>query len=525
MGITDRAWTQLALLNYYRLALAGLFVALWLTGDPPAPLGERLPGLFQAVSVAYAAACLLAVVAFHVRRPAFAYQVSVFIVVDILALTLLMHASGGVHSGLGMLLIITVAGGSLLMEGRTARLFAALAALAVLSEQFYAWLGNLSSEGSYTHAGLLGASFFATAILAHGLAQRLRESEALAERRGVDLANMAQLTEYVIQRMQTGIVVVDRDFAIRLINASASRLLEYPADAEGQPIGHVSPALGRQLREWWNGGIPEPGMLRNSETGPELLPRFARLGQDREAGTLIFLEDTAAMAQQAQQMKLASLGRLTAGIAHEVRNPLGAISHASQLLAESPHLDSGDSRLTEIIKQHSERVNGIIENIMQLSRGQRASPETLLLGPWLAQFIEDFRLGEAVDAGAIRLEVRPDDLHVQMDPSQLRQILWNLCQNGYRHGGPSLRIEAGIAGDSGTPWLDVIDNGPGIDDDDVEQIFEPFFTTSPNGTGMGLYIARELCMGNQARLNYLRTPGGGSRFRITFADPRRRQVA
>ncbi len=325
--------------------------------------------------------------------------------------------------------------------------------------------------------------------------------------------------------MQTGIVVVDRDFAIRLINASASRLLEFPADAEDQPIGHVSPVLGRQLRAWWDGEIPEPGILRNSETGPELLPRFARLGRDREAGTLIFLEDTAAMAQQAHQLKLASLGRLTAGIAHEVRNPLGAISHASQLLAESPHLESGDFRLTEIIKQHSERVNGIIENIMQLSRGQRARPETLMLGPWLTQFIEDFRLGEGIETGAIRLTIRPEDLHVQMDPSQLRQVLWNLCQNGCRHGGPHIGLEAGIAGESGAPYLDVIDDGPGIDDADQQQIFEPFFTTSPNGTGMGLYIARELCMGNQARLNYLRNSGGGSRFRITFADPRRRQVA
>jgi two-component system, NtrC family, sensor histidine kinase PilS len=525
MGITDRAWHQLAFLNYYRLGLAGLFVALCVAGEPPAPLGEHHPGLFTAVSIAYAVACALAVIAFHLRRPAFPLQVYLFILVDISAITLLMHASGGVRSGLGMLLIITVAGGSLLMEGRTARLFAAIAALAVLLEQAYAWLAVTPPATGYTHAGLLGASFFATAILAHGLAQRLRESEALAEKRGVDLANMAQLTEYVIQRMQTGIVVVDSDFDIRLINASAARLLEFPAGAEGRSIDRVSPGLGKQLRDWWSDAIPEPGVFHASDTGAELLPRFARLGADKNAGTLIFLEDTAAMAQQAQQLKLASLGRLTAGIAHEVRNPLGAISHASQLLAESPHLDTGDFRLTEIIQQHSERVNGIIENIMQLSRGQRARPETLTLKPWLDHFIDDFRNNEAPGACAIRLEIEPGDLQVQMDPGQLRQILSNLCQNACRHGGPELCLKAGVHDDSGAPYLDVVDNGPGIDDDVAQQIFEPFFTTSPNGTGMGLYISRELCMGNQARLNYLRNPGGGSRFRITFADSRRRQVA
>lgn len=525
MGNSDQAWKQLAFLNYYRLGLAGLFAGLCLSGNLPAPFGEHGPTLFTVVSLAYAAACGLAVIALHARRPAFSTQVYLFIFVDIAAITLLMHASGGVRSGLGMLLIISVAGGSLLMAGRTARLFAALATLAVLAEQAWAWLDTTSATPGYTHAGLLGASFFATAILAHGLARRLRESEALAERRGIDLANMAQLTEYVIQRMQTGIVVVDHDGAIRLINTSATRLLEITTDVEGCAMAAINPDLEQQLQAWWRDELPESGMIRASATGPEILPRFAGLGADSRAGTLIFLEDTAAMAQQAQQLKLASLGRLTAGIAHEVRNPLGAISHASQLLAESPQLGSGDLRLTEIIQQHSERVNEIIENIMQLSRGHRARPEALALKPWLERFIEEYCLSEVRESGCIRYSVQPDDLMVQTDPGQLHQVVWNLCQNGHRHGGPAVRIEAGITAESGAPHLDIIDSGPGIDHDTAEQIFEPFFTTSPNGTGMGLYIARELCVGNQARLNYLNSPEGGSRFRITFADPRRRQVA
>lgn len=520
--VGEQTWRQLRFLNYYRLSLAGLFAGLYLSGRLPAPMGDLDPLLFSRVSGLYLAACVLAAAAIRWRWPGFVRQVPAHVLIDVLAITLLMHASGGVRSGLGMLLIISVAGGSLLMEGRTARLFAAVAALAVLAEQAYAWLHD--GPTGYTHAGLLGASFFATAIVAHTLAQRLRESEALAERRGLDLANMAQLTEYVIQRMQTGILVLDRDFNIRLINESAERLLDAPVHAEDQSIDRVCPALGRQLRDWWNGDVPEPGMFRGSETGPEILPRFARLGGDREAGTLVFLEDTAAMAQQAQQLKLASLGRLTAGIAHEVRNPLGAISHASQLLAESPQLDAGDYRLTEIIKEHSERVNTIIENIMQLSRGQRAQPEELALKPWLEHFIREFEAGEGLERGRIRLETAGEDLRVQADPSQLRQVLWNLCHNGLKHGGAALLLRAGLAPDSRNPCLDVVDDGPGVDPETVQHIFEPFFTTSPQGTGMGLYIARELCMSNQARLNYVADRGGGC-FRITFADPRRRQVA
>ncbi|MGE3481862.1 MAG: PAS domain-containing sensor histidine kinase [Gammaproteobacteria bacterium] len=526
---SDSDWKQLLYLNYFRVALAGVFVMLSLIDRPRLPAVEYSGTLFSMTSMAYALLAVCALFTIKWQRPGFNAQAYLQIMSDILAITLLMHASGGVRSGMGMLLIISIAGGSLIMAGRTSRLFAAIASLAVLIEQVYSWLEGATLTTSYTHAGLLGASFFATAILAHVLARRLRESQALAERRGVDLANMAQLTEYVIQRMQTGILVVDDNFSIRLINASAARLLELASRREGRPIKQVSAELDRQLREWWNNSIYEPQSFRPTEAAPEILPKFARLGMDPSAGTLIFLEDMAALTQQAQQLKLASLGRLTASIAHEVRNPLGAISHASQLLAESPHLDSGDTRLTEIIQEHSARVNAIIENIMQLSRRQRARPEELLLKPWLNQFINEFTSSEEITPGEIRLEVTPGDTRVQMDPGQLHQILWNLCHNGIKHGAASgrsgLTLRVGIVADTNNPYLDVIDNGPGIDTKLQQQIFEPFFTTAADGTGMGLFIARELCASNQARLNYLPNPVGGGRFRITFADPRRRQVA
>lgn len=520
-------WKQLGILNAYRLGLASLLAGFCLSGYLPAPLGAFDPVTFERVSGFYFAACVLAAIAIHWQRPDITHQVPIHVMIDVLAITLLMHASGGVRSGLGMLLIISIAGGSLLMEGRTARLFAALAALAVLTEQVYAGLYD-GPPTDYGQAGLLGASFFATAILGHTLAQRLRESRALAERRGLDLADMAQLTEYVIQRMQTGIVVLDDGPAIRLVNESARRLLGLPPACEGRSLDTACPALATRLQDWWNGTPQEGSALRISDAGAEVMPRFARLGGDRRAGTLVFLEDMAAMAQQAQQLKLASLGRLAAGIAHEIRNPLGAISHAGQLLAESPQLDPatnpGDHRLTEIIREHSDRVNDIIENVLQLGRGSRAQPEEIVLRPWLEKFVAEFTAGEELPSSRIRVEIDSPALCVQADPGQLRQVLWNLCHNGLRHGGSALRLRAGINVEHSTPWLDVIDDGPGIAPELVPQIFEPFFTTSPRGTGMGLYIARELCLSNQARLNYITDASGGC-FRIVFADVRRRQVA
>ncbi len=526
---SPQAWRQLCYLNYYRLLLAALFFFLVTSGNPPSPLGARHPELFYFADTAYLIISLLSLLTIRWRLLPFNTQVYFHVMMDIAAITLLMYASGGVRSGLGMLLVVAIAGGSLLMEGRTARLFAAIATLAVLTEQLYNKLEGGLPVTSYTQAGLLGASFFATAILAHVLAKRLRESEALAERRGVDLANMAQLTEYIIQRMQTGIIVVDNHGRIRLVNQSANSLLDTPQLKEGDSIATCAPELEQQLRGWQQNPDVSPRLFHPTAMAAEIIPRFARLGNGPESGTLVFLEDTAAMAQQAQQMKLASLGRLTASIAHEIRNPLGAISHAGQLLAESPHLDDGDLRLTEIIQEHSQRVNTIIENIMQLSRRDRSHPEQLMLLPWLEQFRKEFCLSEQLDPRAIILEISPTDTRVRIDSSQFRQILWNLCHNGIHHGdaqgaSPRLILRGGLSPESNSPYLDIMDNGTGIPPQVAEHIFEPFFTTAAKGTGLGLYIARELCESNQARLNCLSSKRGG-RFRITFADPRRRQVA
>jgi two-component system sensor histidine kinase PilS (NtrC family) len=525
---STRTWYPLRFLNLYRLCLAGTATVLSIMGTLPKPLGEHNVFLFFVVSILYLAISMTNIFTIKWRQPSFNAQVYTHILIDITAITLLMHASGGVSSGLGMLLVVAIAGGSLLMAGRTAKLFAAIATMAVLIEQFYTMYEGDLPGTSYTQAGLLGASFFATAILAHVLARRLRETEALAERRGVDLANMSQLTEYVIQRMQTGIVVVDSSWKIRLINESAHFLLGMPPAPNGQDITALSPQLAIQLQNWWKDPGHEPHIFRAIETAPEIMPRFARLGRDETAGTLIFLEDTAAMAQQAQQLKLASLGRLTASIAHEIRNPLGAISHAGQLLAESHQLDAGDSRLTEIIQEHSQRVNTIIENIMQLSRRDNVHAEEFRLKSWLTEFINDFCNSEHVSPDQISVDIEPEDTEVRIDPTQLHQIMWNLFSNGIRHGGTkgrsTLTLIGGITRESRTPFLDIIDNGPGIDTETAQHVFDPFFTTEPQGTGLGLYIARELCECNQARLGYISVAKGGC-FRITFADPRRRQVA
>ncbi|RCX29872.1 sensor histidine kinase [Thioalbus denitrificans] len=521
-----QTWKPLQILNLYRLLLALILSVLFFSGMGPNFLGSHQPWLFGWLSGAYVLFALATVITIRRQRPGFREQTTLQVLMDIAVITLLMHASGGVTTGMGMLLVVNVAGGSLLLPGRHAFLFAAMASLAILAEQFYADLFRIFSTTAYTQSGILGAMLFAGAFLADGLSRRARASEALAAQRGVDLASLERLNEHIIQHMQSGIIVVDPELRIRLMNNAAWYLLGLPASVEGQRLGQVSAQLDVQLRRWLLDHEYQPVSFRVAPTAAELMPRFTALGSGGGSGNLVFLEDMARTSQQAQQLKLASLGRLTASIAHEVRNPLGAISHAAQLLGETPDLQAGDQRLIEIIGAHTRRVNEIVESILQLSRREASHPEVLDLKSWLAAFSEEFSLQHALGPGHLFLSIRPPETRVLIDATQFRQILTNLCENSLRYGRPpdghyQLVLQGGITRETKGPYLDIIDNGPGIDPEVAFQIFEPFFTTDrTGGTGLGLYIARELAEANRARLDYIPVPTGGCCFRILFADPR-----
>jgi len=517
-----QAWVALHYLNLYRITLAALFVSSISIEQNLPVLGSYNPTLFLYVSFIYLITSMFCSFAIRWQKPSFEALTNSLAFLDVLVLTFLMHTSGGIESGLGMLLVVAIAGSSLISEGRTASLFAAMAAIAILTEQVYAQL-HTALETNYTQAGLLGATLFATAILSHVLSKRLRETEALAKQRGIDLANMAQLNEHVIKRLQSGVIVVDKNNRIRLMNESAWHMLGLPDyEASGNPtLQSVSDELDEHMTRWQQTQSSQPPIFRPGAGTMDILPSFTQLGKDKSSGTLIFLEDSTRMAQQAQQMKLASLGRLTASIAHEIRNPLGAISHADQLLAESENLDSSDRRLTEIIHTHTARVNAIIENVLQLSRRGNAMPESIALQTWLANFVQELTLSQNIDSEVVVSSVEPADLILHIDPTQLHQVLWNLCQNGLRYSqdhpkNPKIEIRCTITPDSQTITLDVIDYGSGIDPETAQKIFEPFFTTDAKGSGLGLYIAKEMCETNHGTLRYIPIPSSGSCFRIEF---------
>lgn len=518
-------WGALRYFNFYRILVAGLFAGLSLGGSLPPSISQPDAHLFTVTALVYAILAIAAQVLVARRLLPYRIQVYGVVLVDIVAITALMHAAGGVTSGIGMLLVVSIAGACLLASGRASVFFAALASFALLGETVYAALSQTRPAAYYTQAGLLGAACFGTAILASVLAERARRSEALAAKRGIDIENLFRLNEHIVRRMRAGIMVLDSNAAIVLLNDAAVEILgRTSSEANGQ-LERLSNPLFIAWQHWTRTGENPEGTI-TGRGSLNALVSFTELttADQAQPGTLVFLEDAAETRQRAQQLKLASLGRLTASIAHEIRNPLGAISHAGQLLHESPDLNAPDRRLTDIILEHSRRVNAIIENILTIGRRKDVVSESFALAPWLEAFANEIRERHQLAPGDIAVRWLKSPVVVKMDKGQLHQVLWNLAENGLRYGqrAPRLVFEAGIIETNGRPFLDVVDSGPGLDQAIADRLFEPFATSESSGTGLGLYIARELCESNQASL-HLAGREGGCRFRIVFAHPNRQQ--
>lgn len=526
-GPTDLAWRVVGLLNLYRLLVPPTLLAIWWFAQPQPTLGTAHPRLFVGTCAAYFALGIALVVARKQFRASQRMLVLGQAVVDVTAVTLLVLSSGGVPSGLGILLVVPVGALALLATGRDALLIASLAALALLGQQAIGqWQGTASSV-DYPLAGVLGVVVFLVALLAWPVATRLRESEALVQQRELDLANLAELSQYIVQHLRESLLVVDTEDRIRLINEPAAQLLGDARAYPGALLGEASPRLLYLLETWRQSGA-NPSDLGTTflaaDGARDVQPHFAHLGSAQPSPVLVFLEDQSLIGAKVQQTKLAALGRLSASIAHEIRNPVGAMSHAAQLLSESSTLAGEDRRLGEIIRSNAQRVSAIVDNVQSLSRREASRPKQLDLGAWLAEFRAEFCATQQLAEARLLVAGPAEPVDVRADPSQLRQIAWNLCDNAFKHGTPPdgiVEVRFGRHFPSLRPYLEVQDRGGGIPDELVERIFEPFVTGEARGTGLGLFLARELAQTNGATLLYEPRAGGGSVFRLVFADPLR----
>jgi two-component system sensor histidine kinase PilS (NtrC family) len=509
----------------YRLAIASMIIIALPFGSVNSTLGTIAPKWFAIAVIGYMLFAVMALL-IHTLFSTKYSQTQLFFefFIDVGVIMLMSYCSGSADSGLPLLLIVTISAASITMPGQLSLAIAALASISAISEVAAHNLSERVSPQRFIVAGMTGTTYFAAAIAIRYLSARIVKAQQLAEYRRTDIEQLSRINQRIVQRMQTGIVVMSQTGQIKLINAAATKLLDIPTPAKDNSH-YVPPVLIDMARH----NRSTAKVINIGADHLDIHVNMSTLEKNSDSHRLLYLEDISQINQRAQNLKLASLGRFTASIAHEIRNPLSAISHAAQLLAESPDLKEADQRFAAIIQNHALRMNDIIKNILELSRGRSPEPLRFGLSTWLRQFLSDWQPSNHKTLD-INLECALKDDDITVDRSQLMQIIANIAENGARHGAESsdkatLTFRSLKNASTGAVCLDIIDNGAGIKPEDEDKIFEPFFTTQDQGNGLGLYLCRELCLANQIHIYYRRTERGESCFRLQFSDPDRGTVA
>jgi two-component system sensor histidine kinase PilS (NtrC family) len=501
-------WRSLDYFNLYRLTLAVALVFSGLLFGDSDLFHEGAGARFQSYAYAYLVMAALFVLGIRARWPGFQFQLTAHITADIIIVILLMTTSERLADGMGLLLVISIASGGLVGSGRLTLLYAAMASIALLLQHGFSILGGGQRPDSFFQVGLLCMGYFAIGWLAHALTQRALRSETLAQQQAEELALLNRINALAIENSPDGLLAVRGDGIVRHASPRALALLGVTEQVTPgvTRLQDCSPELARLAQQIRPGTSPTLGTPT-----AQLRVRCIPLATPDDSRVLV-LEDQSQAEQAAQRLKLAALGRLTANIAHEIRNPLSAISHAAQLLHEEAH-SAAQLKLTAIIENNARRLDRLVEEVLTLNRRDRLNPvdfNTALL----ATLVDELRQTEEIPADAVIVSM-PDTLHFQFDPDHLRQIVWNLLRNAWRYSrkqAGSIRFSAEMRGDG--MQMKIEDDGPGLSPEHQGKLFEPFFTTDAQGTGLGLFLARELAEANHAVLSYV--PGaGGARFRLT----------
>ncbi len=517
-------WQALRALSLVRVAAAVFALVFALLFSVPVEAGGSAgsPHDVTAVLGVYCVlAMILAAMAVLARRH-FTAQLSIQFSVDLLFATVLVVLSGGIRSEFAVFYLLPVAGASVILPTGPAFFISSIAVVVLLADAFLRSVRQGQAGAQLFEAGLFGAALFGITALLRLLATRLRRQETLAHVRGVDLHSQLEINRLVISQMEQGVLVVDAATQVRANNIAARvflglergaqltgrRLDEFPAlatlvGAYRRWLSSPVPVDGRPAQDEWVFPAPPGAESGAGETPRPLRARFARPPTSRSGEFVIFLEDLRAIEDRAQRLKLAAMGRLTASIAHEIRNPLGAIGNAGQLLAEEA-LTPLQRRLVEIVRENTARLNRLVEDVLRVARRDPPMGDALDARRFVETWADEFQRDRAVPEGVLAVE-GAIGAAVVFEPGHLRQILFNLVDNAVRYasGKPGcvrIVLREARAEDPAQIW--VLDDGPGVPPAERAAIFEPFFTSRAKGTGLGLYLAREFCIANGAELVY-----------------------
>ncbi|WP_298218782.1 HAMP domain-containing sensor histidine kinase [Halothiobacillus sp.] len=503
-------WRGIRLVNAYRVFLAFALVAASISGRGPQVFGQQDPYLFGFVAWGYLVLAMGFEFLLELHVLPFRPQAHLHAFGDIIVLVLVMHASGGPGGGIALLMIIAVGLSAVLLGATAAMGYAALASIMVLGETMVSSLVD-HEERQFAAAGFLGFALFVVAILVATFEQRVQRMERLSQRKEEEIHYLSTLAVQIIERSSNGILISDPAGEVDYINTAARQLLAARRQGDVRKtvgkfpvkmrLRDVHPALVGALQDWYDGRnsgsieCDEPLRFR-----AEFHPLETGLGQR----ALVILVDLSVEDARVQESKLASLGRLTASIAHEVRNPLSSIRQASELLADSTS-DEERAELIPIIIRHSARINTLVEGVLDVARKPQVQPVRINFAQWLHEFVKLHRLYWEANSVIWQAPEQADaDCALTFDAAHLWQIMDNLVTNAVRHGRSAdgmvyLNLTCDIDTEE-TVVLRICDRGPGLCDAAARSLFEPFFTTHVEGVGLGLYVSRELALSNGAQL-------------------------
>ncbi len=420
-------------------------------------------------------------------------------VVDITMMACLVFMVGGVGSGFGILILPFVATSCLLSYGRYPLLYASYAALLIglvvfLSSNFTE-AGGLESKVVMTAVLLVAACYLVAALTAFS-ATYLKRATDSATKHKLAYRRVSGLNKLVLNRVQEAVVVIDAGQRVWLFNRQAKTYFPNLAVDECEDV------FGDLVHRW------QRQAERAFETNMHIYQhamyvRAVPLIQEDTQLLMLFIRSLREVAAEAMATKLASLGQLTANLAHEIRNPLSAIRHANDLLTEED-ADEVTLKLRGIIDSNILRIDKMLEEVSMLNKREGLSRESINMMKFWLDFKQEFTLNHPDAIGCLKMNMEGSNLSVACDSHHLQQVMWNLCNNAWRHSRKDEHAVTVLIRTSGKMYISIVvaDNGKGVPAEHRNSLFEPFFTTEKEGTGLGLYVARELAHANMGQLHY-----------------------
>lgn len=437
-------------------------------------------------------------------------QILTLCMVDLVFLNTLTFALGGPNISIGLLFVIAVFTSNFLLTKHQSLFVTLIAVICVVYQQFF---GSLFADTSLNNIGnslLLSFLFFVVYGIGQFAIQRFKLLDSLNTFQSNELFKLQNINRYILEQIEVGYLVLDESFTIMVSNPAACTLLGVsPLYAYEQfHLAAFQPELFDILR---NESITDGDRFQfeSTQSSYTIDVRVQNLIVPHQALTLLILEDTQKLNQKVQQLKLAALGQLSASIAHEIRNPLAAIVQANELSEQSN--DAQKTILSQMISKQAKRIDNIIRDTLDMAKNRKTIstiiPLKKCIEECLAQDLSDVQ-------NHVKIEIDPQ-LSIRFDEFQLRQVLINLVRNAIRHNTPDIEqilIHAYLH--NAIIHIDVIDYGPGIEQQNQSQLFQPFFSTEINGTGLGLYLSQSICEANQAKLSYVEQKKQGACFRV-----------